>query len=106
MAVAHGIASGIGGIRSAGDLVARMQVSRGMRIKEAKEYVANKLGISIVDIADPVVMSEIREDLDLGRVNAVPGAAKGIDAKFRIAELLDIEINCVNIFKKRTGWVS
>ena len=103
MAVAHGIASGIGGIRAAGDLVARMQVSRGMRIKEAKEYVAGKLGISVEDIADPVVMSELREDLDLGRVNAVPGAAKGIDAKFRIAELLDIKINCVNKFRERTG---
>ena len=103
MAVAHGIASGIGGIRAAGDLVARMQVSRGMRIKEAKEYVAGKLGISVDEISDPVVMNELREDLDLGRVNAVPGAAKGIDAKFRIAELLDIEINCVNKFRERTG---
>jgi len=48
-------------------------------------------------------MGEVREDLDLGRLNAVPGAAKGIDAKFRIAEVLDIDINSVNIFKKRTG---
>jgi dimethylamine--corrinoid protein Co-methyltransferase len=103
MAVAHGIASGIGGIRAAGDLVARMQVSRGMRIKEAKEYVAGCLRISVEDIADPVVMSELREDLDIGRVNAVPGAAKGIDAKFRIAELLDIKINCVDKFRERTG---
>ena len=103
MAVAHGIASGIGGIRAAGDLVARMQVSRGMRLQDAKEYVAGKLGVSFADLADPVVMSEVREDRDLGRVNAVPGLAKGIDAKFRIAELLDIEINCVNVFKKRIG---
>ena len=101
MAVAHGIAGGIGGMRAAGDLVARMQVSRGMRLPDAKEYVAGKLGISVLDIADPVVMNEVREDLDLGLVNAIPGAAKGIDAKFRIAELLGIEINCVNLFKKR-----
>ena len=103
MAVAHGIASGIGGMRAAGDLVARMQVSRGMRIEDAKGYVAGKLGVSVQDLADPVVMNELREDLDLGRVNAVPGAAKGIDAKFRIAELLDIEINCVKKFRERTG---
>lgn len=101
--MAHGVAAGIGGMRAAGDLVARMQVSKGMRLKPAKEYVAGKLGISVLDIADPVVMSEVREDLDLGRVNAVPGAAKGIDAKFRIAEVLDIEINSVNLFKKRIG---
>ena len=104
MAVAHGVASGIGGIRSAGDLVARMQVSKGMRLPEAKKYVAEKLRASVADIADPVKMDEIREDLDLGRVNAIPGAAKGIDAKFRIAELLGVEINCVNLFKKRVGW--
>ena len=103
MAVAHGIASGIGGMRAAGDLVARMQVSRGMRLDDAKAYVAGKLGVSVQDLADPVVMNELREDLDLGRVNAVPGAAKGIDAKFRIAALLDIEINCVKKFRERTG---
>jgi dimethylamine--corrinoid protein Co-methyltransferase len=103
MAVAHGIASGIGGMRAAGDLVARMQVAQGMRIDQAKGYVAEKLGISVEEISDPVVMNELREDLDLGRVNAIPGAAKGIDAKFRIAELLDIEINCVKKFRERTG---
>jgi dimethylamine--corrinoid protein Co-methyltransferase len=101
MAVSHGIASGMGGIRTAGDLVARMQMSRGMKIDDAKKYVAAKLGISVVDVSDPVVMSEIREDMDLGRVNCVPGVAKGIDAKFRIARLLEIEINSVNIFNKR-----
>jgi dimethylamine--corrinoid protein Co-methyltransferase len=103
MHVAHAIASGMGGMRTAGDLVARMQMSRGMRIDEAKKYVADKLGISVADISDPVIMSEVREDLDLGRVNETPGVAKGIDAKFRIAEVLGIEINCVNLFKKRIG---
>jgi hypothetical protein len=103
MAASHGIASGMGGIRTAGDLVARMQMSRGMRIEKAKEYVADKLGISVNEVADPVVMSEVREDMDLGRVNCVPDIAKGIDAKFRIAQILGIEINSVNIFKKRMG---
>jgi predicted RecB family endonuclease len=101
MHIAHSIASGMGGMRTAGDLVARMQMSRSMKIKEAKEYVASKLKVSVTDLADPVVMSEVREDLDIGRVNALPRVAKGIDAKFRIAELLGIEINCVNQFKDR-----
>ena len=101
MHVTHSIASGMGGMRTAGDLVGRMQVSRGMKIKEAKEYVASKLRVSVSDLADPVVMSEVREDLDIGRVNALPRVAKGIDAKFRIAKLLGIEINCVNKFKDR-----
>jgi len=101
MHIAHSIASGMGGMRTAGDLVARMQMSRSMKIKEAKEYVASKLKVSVSDLADPVVMNEVREDLDIGRVNALPRVAKGIDAKFRIAELLGIEINCVNQFKDR-----
>jgi len=101
MHIAHSIASGMGGMRTAGDLVARMQMSRSMKIKEAKEYVAGKLKVSVSNLADPVVMSEVREDLDIGRVNALPRVAKGIDAKFRIAKLLGIEINCVNQFKDR-----
>jgi len=103
MHITHNIASGMGGMRTAGDLVARMQMSLGMKIKEAKEYVANKLKISVSDLADPVVMSEVREDLDIGRVDALPRVAKGIDAKFRIAELLGIKINCVDMFKDRIG---
>jgi len=103
MAITHAIASGMGGIRTAGDLVARMQMSRGMRVKEAKEYVANKLRVSVLDLSDPIVMSEIREDLDIGTITALPKAAKGMEIKFRIAELLGIEINCVNRFKKAVG---
>lgn len=90
-------------MRTAGDLVARLQLNRGMKIDAAKQYVADKLGISVADIADTVTMNEVRQELNLGRVNESPGVAKGIDAKFRIAELLDLEINCVNLFKKRVG---
>jgi len=103
MAITHAIASGIGGMRTAGDLVARMQMSRGMKIEEAKKYVADKLGVSLLDLVDPVVMSEVREDLKIGMVTPLPGRAKGIEAKFRIAELLDVEINCVNRFMDRSG---
>jgi len=80
-----------------------MQLNRGMRIDAAKVYVAEKLGVSVPDLGDTVVMNEVREDLDIGVVNETPAVAKGIDAKFRIAELLDLEINCVNMFKKRVG---
>jgi dimethylamine--corrinoid protein Co-methyltransferase len=103
MHIAHSIASGMGGMRTAGDLVARMQMSRSMKIKEAKEYVASKLKVSVFDLSDSVLMSEMRDDLDIGMVSTslFPGSAKGIEAKFRIAELLGIEINCVNKFKDR-----
>ena len=89
----------MGGIRTAGDLVARMQMARKMRIKEAKAYVADKLKVSPADLSDVNIMREVREELDLGVITSVPGCAKGIEAKVRIAELLGIEINCVRNFK-------
>ena len=104
MALTHAHASGMGGMRAAGDLVARMQMSRGMRIQEAKAYVADKLNISALELADPVIMSEIRDDLQIGMLTPLPGCAKGIEAKFRIADVLDIDINCVERFKTRTQY--
>ena len=65
MAITHAMASGMGGMRTSGDLVARMQMSQGMRLKEAKNFVANKLGVSLRDLTDPVTMAEIREDFQL-----------------------------------------
>ena len=81
--------------------MARLQLDRAMKIDAAKKYVADKLGIGVADVADPIVMRELREEMDLGTVNECPGIAKGIDAKFRIAKLLDLEINCLNIFRKK-----
>ena len=101
MAVSHAIASGMGGMRAAGDLVARMQMTRGMKIDEAKKYVADKLSVSVTDLTDPVIMTEVREDLDLGSISPLPGCAKGIEAKLRIAEVLGVEINCVRRLKKK-----
>ena len=101
MHAAHSIVSGMGGMRTSGDLVARLQLNRGMRIKQAKEYVAEKLKVPVSDLADSVTMGEVREDLNIGVVNEAPRVAKGIDAKFRIAELLDLDINCVTMFKDR-----
>jgi dimethylamine---corrinoid protein Co-methyltransferase len=101
MHAAHAIVSGMGGIRTAGDLVARLQLNRSMRIDAAKKYVAEKLSVSVADLADTVIMSEVREDRNIGRVNESPGIAKGIDAKFRIAQILGININSVDLFKQR-----
>ncbi len=101
MAITHALASGMGGMRAAGDLVARMQMTRGMKIGEAKAYVADKLGVLPTDLTDPVVMTEIREDLDIGSLSPMPGCAKGIEAKLRIAEVLDIDINCIRRLKNK-----
>jgi dimethylamine--corrinoid protein Co-methyltransferase len=101
MAITHAHASGMGGMRAAGDLVARLQMARGMRIDEAKEYVASKLSVSVSELTDPIIMNEVRTDLGIGVVTPLPGVPKGIEAKFNIAQVLDIEINCVNRFKQR-----
>ena len=91
----------MGGIRTAGDLVAWMQMTRKMKIGAAKQYVADKLGIDLIDLTDEEVMRQIREDLDIGTITAVAGSAKGIAAKWKMAELLDIQINSVNLFRSK-----
>jgi len=98
--MAHALASSMGGIKTAGDLVARMQL-RKMRLPEAKRYVAEKLGVSVFDLSDSTVMRTLREELDIGVVTGVPGIAKGLEAKARIAELLDIRINCVERMQQK-----
>jgi hypothetical protein len=103
MAATHAIASGMGGMRTAGDLVARMQMIRGMRLREAKEYVAEKLKVSTLELSDPLIMSEVREDLKLGLINPPPDYVMGIETKFHIAELLEIEINSLRKFKEKAG---
>ena len=102
---AHTQASGMGGMRTAGDLVARMQMTRRMRLKEAKEYVAGKLGRSTRDLSDPVAMETIRIANGLGTpaITSVtrPDEPGMMEAKFNIGRLLDIPINCVERFKER-----
>jgi len=97
------MASGMGGMRTAGDLVARMEMAKGMRINEAKEFVAKKLNVSIRELSDPIVMGAVRDELNLGLIQQMPDRPKGMEAKFRIAELLGIEINSVNRFKAKAG---
>ena len=107
MESAHTLASGMGGMRTAGDLVARLQMTRRMRLKEAKAYVADKLGCTPRDLSDPTAMEQIRLEKGLGTLpftSAVhPAEAGMMEAKFNIAKALDIPINCVERFKDRVG---
>lgn len=94
----------MGGVRTAGDLVARMQLAKSMRLNDAKQYVADKLHVGLRDLTDEVVMREVREDLDIATVFMGYGAAsRGIEAKANISKLLDLKINCVETFKNKTG---
>jgi len=105
MPVAHGCASGLGGLRAAGDLVARMQMARGMRLGEAKAHVAGRLGVTPFDLSDPVLMNDLRREFGLGHVMtfemSYPEEPTAIEAKGNIADLLGLEIPSVRLLEGR-----
>ena len=109
MPSAHATACGMNGLRAAGDLVARLQMTRGLRLPEAKRYVADKLGVATADLSDCVAMQEVRGELGLGRIvdseMPLPGAASAMEAKMNVAELLGLPINCVDRFAQRSSVV-
>lgn len=81
-----------------------MQMTRGMRLPDAKHYVAGKLGVSPSDLSDAPTMHDVRGELGLGRISyggaaLYPDQAGAMEAKFRIAEVLDIPVNCVERFR-------
>ena len=107
MPSAHANASGMGGMRAAGDLVARLELTRGMRLAQAKEYVAARLGVDRAALSDPIAMADVRAELGLGRIvtfeATYPDEPNAIEAKFNISALLGVPINCVERFRKRTS---
>ena len=107
MPIAHAVASGLNGLRAAGDLVARMEMGRGMRLAEAKAYVAGKLGVSPFDLSDPSAMHEVRGEMGLGRFfeaeSPQPFDVGPLEAKAAIGELLDIRINALAQRVERRG---
>ncbi|MDV0445609.1 hypothetical protein MmiAt1_11970 [Methanimicrococcus sp. At1] len=102
MPIAHSHASGMKGLRTAGDLVARMQCSKNMRLGEAKEFVAKKLGLDVLQLTDEHIMREVREELNIGIITSVTQKAKGLTAKANIEELLGINVNgCEQLLRKQ-----
>ncbi len=101
MPVTHIVTAGMGGMRTAGDLVAWMQMSRRMKLTDAKQYVAENLKIDVTDLVDEDVIYPLRQELGIGVVSPEAGGPEGILAKCRIAKLLDIEINSVKRFKSQ-----
>ena len=94
----------MGGMRTAGDLVARVQLARKLRIGDAKKYVADKLKVGVDELSDPIIMSEVRADLGFGVMMPLGGVPKGLECKFNIARVLDLNINCLDRFKRRAGF--
>jgi dimethylamine--corrinoid protein Co-methyltransferase len=104
MHMAHILASGMGGIRTAGDLVAWMQITQKMKINAAKKHVADKLKLEIDDLINEEIMRQRREELGIGVITSVAGGPRGIRAKVEIAELLGIRINSVDLFKSQLAF--
>ncbi len=69
-----------------------------MNLADAKSYVADKLGLSLVDLVDENYMYTLRKDLGIGMVTPEADGPEGMLAKCRVADLLDIEINSVQQF--------
>ena len=105
MEATHAVAACMGGVRTAGDLVMRVQLAKKLRIGEAKQFVADKLGVSLEALCDVLAMTEVRESRGFGLAHFEPCAESniGMEAKFRIAEALGIRINSVERFKERAG---
>jgi dimethylamine--corrinoid protein Co-methyltransferase len=101
----HAIAACMGGMRTAGDLVLRVQLQKKLRINEAKQYVADKLNLTIEELCDVTTMTDVREQHGFGLSHFEPYAASniGMEAKFKISESLGISINSVERFKERAG---
>lgn len=75
--------------------MARLQISKSMKIGKARAYVAEKLGLNTEDLTNEDIMTEIRREKDIGLVHMLPGFARGLEAKLNRSRLLDLEINCV-----------
>ena len=107
MPVAHAVAAGMGGMRAAGDLVARLQMAKGMRLAAAKAYVAGKLSVVERDLADCAAMQELRAEHGLGQIyeGEAPHAfdPSPLEAKANIARLLDLPVNSVTRLDARRG---
>ncbi len=93
----------MGGVRTAGDLVAWMQLTRRMKIDQAKAYVAQKLEVNVSDLTDETCMAKKRESLGLSSVIPDHAEYSGIAAKTRISKLLDIPIRSVELYRQHLG---
>ena len=90
----------MGGIRTAGDLVAWMQLTRRMKIDQAKAYVAQRLDVKVSDLTDETTMSKKRAELGLSSVIPDHVEYTGIAAKTKISRLLDITIRSVELYRQ------
>ena len=90
----------MGGVRTAGDLVAWMQFTRKMKIDTAKAYVADRLNLKVSDLTDETVMNQVRAEKGISSVIPDHVEYTGIAAKTKVARLLDIKIHSVDLYEQ------
>lgn len=90
----------MGGVRTTGDMVLRVMLTKKMKLNDAKKYVAEKLGLTLEEIHDSTTMLEYRRDNGLGVIMPYASDIYGMEVKCRIADKLDIKINSVERFKQ------
>ena len=90
----------MGGVRTAGDLVAWMQLTRKMKINQAKAYVAQKLDLNVQDLTNETIMNKVRAEKGFSSVIPDHVEYAGIAAKSKIAKVLDIPIHSVDLYEK------
>jgi dimethylamine--corrinoid protein Co-methyltransferase len=93
MRAIHAAASGMNGMRTAGDLVARAQFAKNLKIDDAKKYVSKKLGVDAFDLSDEHAMKDVREEFGFGALGEFAETPRGIAAKLNIEKALDLKIN-------------
>ena len=76
-----------------------MQLTRRMKINQAKAYVAQKLDIGVRDLTNETIMAKKREALGLSSVIPDHVEYAGIAAKTKISRLLDIPIRSVELYR-------
>ena len=81
--------------------MAWMQLIKKMKLAEAKQYIAEKLKVEVPDLINEELTRQLREDLGIGLITSVAGSPKGMRAKLKIAELLGVRINSVELFKSQ-----
>ena len=84
-----------------------MQMTRGMRLDQAKRHVAERLCVSTAELSDPLIMHDVRRELGLGLIPVqeltYPNEPGAIEAKFHISEVLEVPINSVQKFSEHIG---
>ena len=91
----------MGGMRTTGDLVCRMQFAKNMKIDAAKKYVADKLEIDPFQLTEENFIRDIREREGLGIVTGQPNSPKGLAAKMNIEKVLDLKISTCEHYRNQ-----